>query len=104
MSKISEIFTIAWDNQLVKPTKQSIIDYLENDVFIRYHIYKSVLQEKEKDDITYVLGCYNLKHNTNYELSEEDMNEILEDYEDIAGVTYSYLEDMIINYIKENKL
>lgn len=104
MSKISEIFTIAWDKQLVKPTKQSIIDYLENDIFIRYHIYKSVLQENEKNDINYVLGCYNLKHNTNYELSEEDMNEILEDYEDIEGVTYSYLEDMIINYIKENKL
>ena len=64
---------------------KNVINFLKEDDTIRYQIYREMEQYYHKEDIQNEIDCMNDENETNYTVTNEEMNLILEDYEDSLG-------------------
>ena len=63
----------------------NLIKFLEQNDTIRYQIYREMEQYYHKEDIQNEIDYMNDENDTNYTFTNEEMNLILEDYEDSLG-------------------
>ena len=63
----------------------NLIKFLKEDDTIRYQIYREMEQYYRKEDIQNEIDCMNDENETNYTFTNEEMDLILEDYEDSLG-------------------
>lgn len=63
----------------------NLIKFLEQNDTIRYQIYREMEQYYHKEDIQNEIDCMNDENETNYTFTNEEMDLILEDYEDSLG-------------------
>ena len=63
----------------------NLIKFLEQNDTIRYQIYREMEQYYHKEDIQNEIDYMNGENDTNYTFTNEEMNLILEDYEDSLG-------------------
>ena len=63
----------------------NLIKFLEQNDTIRYQIYREMEQYYHKEDIHNEMDCTNDENDTNYTFTNEEMDLILEDYEDSLG-------------------
>ena len=63
----------------------NLIKFLEQNDTIRYQIYREMEQYYYKEDIQNEIDCMNDENDTNYTFTNEEMDLILEDYEDSLG-------------------
>ena len=63
----------------------NLIKFLEENDTIRYQIYREMEQYYHKEDIQNEIDYMNDENDTNYTFTNEEMNLILEDYEDSLG-------------------
>lgn len=63
----------------------NLIKFLEQNDTIRYQIYREMEQYYRKEDIQNEIDYMNDENDTNYTFTNEEMDLILEDYEDSLG-------------------
>lgn len=63
----------------------NLIKFLEQNDTIRYQIYREMEKYYYKEDIQNEIDCMNDENKTNYTFTNEEMDLILEDYEDSLG-------------------
>lgn len=63
----------------------NLIKFLEENDTIRYQIYREMEQYYHKEDIQNEIDYMNGENDTNYTFTNEEMDLILEDYEDSLG-------------------
>ena len=63
----------------------NLIKFLEQNDTIRYQIYREMEQYYHKEDIQNEIDYMNGENDTNYTFTNEEMDLILEDYEDSLG-------------------
>ena len=63
----------------------NLIKFLEQNDTIRYQIYREMEQYYHKEDIQNEIDYMNDENDTNYTFTNEEMDLILEDYEDSLG-------------------
>ena len=63
----------------------NLIKFLEQNDTIRYQIYREMEQYYYKEDIQNEIDYMNGENETNYTFTNEEMDLILEDYEDSLG-------------------
>ena len=63
----------------------NLIKFLEQNDTIRYQIYREMEQYYHKEDIQNEIDYMNGENATNYTFTNEEMDLILEDYEDSLG-------------------
>ena len=63
----------------------NLIKFLEQNDTIRYQIYREMEKYYHKEDIQNEIDYMNDENDTNYTFTNEEMNLILEDYEDSLG-------------------
>ena len=63
----------------------NLIKFLEQNDTIRYQIYREMEQYYHKEDIQNEIDYMNDENETNYTFTNEEMDLILEDYEDSLG-------------------
>ena len=63
----------------------NLIKFLEQNDTIRYQIYREMEQKYHEEDVQNEIDCMNDENETNYTFTNEEMDLILEDYEDSLG-------------------
>jgi hypothetical protein len=83
MSRIEQIVMTYFDHNDF--TLKNVINLLEENDAIRWQIFREVERQYHKEDIQTEIDYYNDENETNYTFTNEEMDLILEDYEDSLG-------------------
>ena len=83
MSRISDILIDALSqHKFDEGNVGQFIRFLEEDDTIRYQIWHEMEQEYRRRDLEYRIDQYNQAHDTNVSFNDDEMNWMLEDYND----------------------
>lgn len=80
MNKIADILHKEFDNSPFE--LQDIIEFLNRNDEIRWEIFRQEEKHYHKEDIQNEINYINEENNTNYTFTSEEVDLILEDYED----------------------
>lgn len=80
MNRIAQILHNEFDNTQFE--LQDIIDFLQTNDTLRWEIFRQEERYYHKEDIQNEIDYYNDYNDTNYTFTDEEMDLMLEDYED----------------------